>query len=280
VRHEIAQDEITYPHVDHLGSPVAATTESGTLLWRERYTPFGEKRSQPKGNIDSQGYTGHIEDTKLGLTYMQARFYDPVVGRFYSNDPVDFQEHLQRGNIAAHGFGRYTYANNNPYKYTDPDGEFGVVGALVGAALDAGMQVANGMQSGQSLKESVKNIDLGSVAVSAALGSVGGGATILLKGAATGTTKVAGVTINLTTKTERVAAGTIGASQASAVGAAQAGRKGENMAEAAAVAVANGVTSPVPSGTIVSKGIDLVQSTEKEEAETRRDEEHDEEVEQ
>jgi RHS repeat-associated protein len=55
---------------------------------------------------------------------MQARYYDPVIGRFYSNDPVDVMEHMQRGNSAAHGFGRYTYANNNPYKYVDPDGEF------------------------------------------------------------------------------------------------------------------------------------------------------------
>jgi uncharacterized protein RhaS with RHS repeats len=47
---------------------------------------------------------------------MQARYYDPVIGRFYSNDPVGFNPN----NI--HSFGRYTYGNNNPYRYTDPDG--------------------------------------------------------------------------------------------------------------------------------------------------------------
>ncbi|ANB24605.1 hypothetical protein A6F57_04900 [Alteromonas stellipolaris] len=46
---------------------------------------------------------------------MQARYYDPVIGRFYSNDPVGFKN--------VHNFNRYTYANNNPYKYTDPDGK-------------------------------------------------------------------------------------------------------------------------------------------------------------
>ena len=35
-----------------------------------------------------QGYTGHVGDN-TGLVYMQARYYDPVIGRFYSNDPVD-----------------------------------------------------------------------------------------------------------------------------------------------------------------------------------------------
>jgi uncharacterized protein RhaS with RHS repeats len=46
---------------------------------------------------------------------MQARYYDPVIGRFYSNDPVGFRD--------IHSFNRYAYANNNPYKYVDPTGE-------------------------------------------------------------------------------------------------------------------------------------------------------------
>ena len=46
---------------------------------------------------------------------MQARYYDPVIGRFYSNDPIGFRD--------VHSFNRYAYANNNPYRYTDPDGQ-------------------------------------------------------------------------------------------------------------------------------------------------------------
>ena len=46
---------------------------------------------------------------------MQARYYDPVIGRFYSNDPLGYR--------GVHSFNRYAYANNNPYKYTDPDGK-------------------------------------------------------------------------------------------------------------------------------------------------------------
>ena len=52
---------------------------------------------------------------------MQTRYYDPVIGWFYSNDPVDSIEHLGTSN-SFHGFNRYAYANNNPYKYTDPTG--------------------------------------------------------------------------------------------------------------------------------------------------------------
>jgi hypothetical protein len=75
---------------------------------------------------------------------MQARYYDPVIGRFYSNDPVGVLGHMQRGN-PVHGFGRYTYVNNNPYKYVDPDGEFGLVGAFIGAVVETGAQlISNG----------------------------------------------------------------------------------------------------------------------------------------
>tara|TARA_B100000519_G_C14151764_1_gene394913 strand:- start:363 stop:1013 length:651 start_codon:yes stop_codon:yes gene_type:complete len=50
---------------------------------------------------------------------MQARYYDPVIGRFYSNDPVGYTS----ANPVM-SFNRYLYVNNNPYKYTDPNGEF------------------------------------------------------------------------------------------------------------------------------------------------------------
>ncbi|WP_252731620.1 RHS repeat-associated core domain-containing protein [Psychrosphaera sp. F3M07] len=50
---------------------------------------------------------------------MQARYYDPVIGRFYSNDPVGYT-----AKNPVMSFNRYLYVNNNPYKYTDPSGEF------------------------------------------------------------------------------------------------------------------------------------------------------------
>jgi RHS repeat-associated protein len=60
---------------------------------------------------------------------MQQRYYDPVIGRFYSNDPVGF--------MASNPmmFNRYAYANNNPYKYTNSDGEF--IKVLIDAATNA-----------------------------------------------------------------------------------------------------------------------------------------------
>jgi hypothetical protein len=47
---------------------------------------------------------------------MQARYYDPKIGRFLSPDPVTFSPQNPQQ------FNRYWYANGNPYKYTDPTG--------------------------------------------------------------------------------------------------------------------------------------------------------------
>jgi uncharacterized protein RhaS with RHS repeats len=47
---------------------------------------------------------------------MQQRYYDPQIGRFLSVDPVTAYSN------PVGAFNRYWYANNNPYKFTDPDG--------------------------------------------------------------------------------------------------------------------------------------------------------------
>ncbi|RMA82154.1 RHS repeat-associated core domain-containing protein [Umboniibacter marinipuniceus] len=117
-----SNDTVRYPYFDHLGSAVKMGNASGGLISSEQaiFLPFGERWGTTNQAANGRGFTGHVDDTELGLTYMQARYYDPVIGRFYSNDPVGTLGHFQNGNIQ--GFNRHAYANNNPYKYTDPDG--------------------------------------------------------------------------------------------------------------------------------------------------------------
>ncbi|WP_223250373.1 RHS repeat-associated core domain-containing protein [Marilutibacter maris] len=50
------------------------------------------------------------------MIYAQQRYYDEDIGRFLSVDPV-----AANPNTGA-SFNRYVYANNNPYRFTDPDG--------------------------------------------------------------------------------------------------------------------------------------------------------------
>ena len=113
-----AATTVRYQHTDILGSVVAETDAAANIISRSHYEPFGKRSAGDKAGIS---YTGHLQDEDLNLIYMQARYYDPVIGRFYSNDPVDSVTHLSSDN-GPHGFNRYAYANNNPYKYLDPTG--------------------------------------------------------------------------------------------------------------------------------------------------------------
>jgi RHS repeat-associated protein len=105
---------------------VAAIDGAGTVLWREDYLPFGATRQNPPSNTDDVGYTGHVQDAATGLTYMQARYYDPVVSRFLSPDPVGFST------ARPEMFNRYAYVGNDPINATDPDGR--VLRAIVSGA--------------------------------------------------------------------------------------------------------------------------------------------------
>ena len=80
---------------------------------RRHYNPFGGDIGPATDDI---GYTGHKFDTDLHLSYMKARYYDPIIGRFYSNDPVGYTGEVDT-------FNRYAYVANNPFKYIDPNGK-------------------------------------------------------------------------------------------------------------------------------------------------------------
>lgn len=65
-----------------------------------------------------RGFCGHEHLTGLGLINMNARLYDPMLGRFLSPDPyVQAPDHSQ-------SFNRYSYCLNNPLKYKDENGKF------------------------------------------------------------------------------------------------------------------------------------------------------------
>ncbi|WP_363796410.1 RHS repeat-associated core domain-containing protein [Lysobacter firmicutimachus] len=107
---------VRYQHTDALGSPVAVTNSAGAVVERTDWEPYGAAIGKP--NYDGVGYTGHVMDGGSGLTYMQQRYYDPLIGRFLSVDPVAARE-------KGDNFNRYGYAFSNSYRFTDPDGRDG-----------------------------------------------------------------------------------------------------------------------------------------------------------
>ena len=81
---------ISYYYNDLQGSVIATTDAAGTFITAVDYRPYGE---QVLGATETgPGYTGHVNDPDLGLVYMQARYYDPSVGRFASADAFAMME--------------------------------------------------------------------------------------------------------------------------------------------------------------------------------------------
>ena len=128
---------ITYFHNDISGTPMLATDAAGNVVWKENYRPYGERvlnQAANNNNTNKIGYAGKPFDNQTGLTYMGARYYDPVLGRFMGIDPKG----VDPDNI--HSFNRYAYANNNPYKFVDPDGR----SPLLAIPLGLGVLVIGG----------------------------------------------------------------------------------------------------------------------------------------
>jgi RHS repeat-associated protein len=110
----VAAQTVEYLHTDAQGTLVAVSNSSGMVIERREYEPYGQQLTPVVRN--GPGYTGHVQDAATGLTYMQQRYYDPLVGRFLSVDPVDVSP------LNGTNFARYWYADNNPYTNLDPDG--------------------------------------------------------------------------------------------------------------------------------------------------------------
>ncbi|MEI7036286.1 RHS repeat-associated core domain-containing protein [Fulvimonas yonginensis] len=105
--------KVTYVYTDPQGTPLAEADANGNITATFDYKPYGQALGTPP---TGPGYTGHVNDPDTGLVYMQARYYDPIAGRFLSIDPV------VPSAGALFGFNRYDYANNNPANNIDPDG--------------------------------------------------------------------------------------------------------------------------------------------------------------
>ncbi|ATB38886.1 hypothetical protein CYFUS_004323 [Cystobacter fuscus] len=104
---------------DGLGSAVGrmnATT--ATAYQYDAWGAYTKDSPTPAGGKSGLGYTGHLWDKGANLVYAQQRWYSPETGRFLSQDPVGAEAYLE----TPMGMQPWLYANNNPLRYTDPDG--------------------------------------------------------------------------------------------------------------------------------------------------------------
>ena len=102
---------------DRLGSMRAVIDESGNNVQETRYYPFGtyfaESTNQEK---QPYKYNGKELDRHFGLDLYDygARFYDPLIGRFTTPDPLSEK---------YYSVSPYTYCANNPVNAIDPRGD-------------------------------------------------------------------------------------------------------------------------------------------------------------
>ncbi len=96
---------------DALGSVIAQAREDRTLVNRYRYSGYGEATPTASDEGNSVEYTAR-ENDGTGLYFYRARYYDPVLKRFVSEDPIGL----------AGGVNTYAYADGSPSTNTDPLG--------------------------------------------------------------------------------------------------------------------------------------------------------------
>ena len=106
--------------------------EQGDVVERRDYLPYGSERltdSAPNAPKTDHKFTGKELDSETGLYYYGARYYDPVIGRFTSIDPLVLDEARMTNEDllsileSPQKLNAYTYALNNPLRYLDPFGE-------------------------------------------------------------------------------------------------------------------------------------------------------------
>lgn len=173
VANDFSSDIDYFVLTDHLGSITQIVDEGGNIVEEKSFDAWGRLRNPQTwepyaSNLDAgqpvqlfdRGYTGHEHLACYGIINMNGRLYDPVMGRMFSPDPV-----MGSGG-SLQGYNRYTYALNNPLKYTDPSGEY--INLIIGAAIGG---IFNWMSNGAEFSWK----GLGYFGVGAAAGALGAG---------------------------------------------------------------------------------------------------------
>jgi RHS repeat-associated protein len=134
---------IAFYHTNGQGDVVSLRDPNGRVLKLYSYDIWGNIETQetaPDVTVSNPFlYSGEYWDSTTNLQYLRARWYDPSLGRFLSEDTV-------KGDIKNPlSLNLYTYVENSPLKYQDPSGN---VPILIPVAVWAGkhlVQTATGM---------------------------------------------------------------------------------------------------------------------------------------
>ena len=109
---QLRSGTVGYYDQDGLGSVTTLSSATGTIGNSYTYDSFGNLVASSGSSASPFQYTGRDSDSETGLRYYRTRFYDPITGRFISEDLIRF----------LGGLNFYDYARDNPIRFTDPLG--------------------------------------------------------------------------------------------------------------------------------------------------------------
>ncbi|WP_181573169.1 RHS repeat protein, partial [Escherichia coli] len=100
-------------HCDHRGLPLALISEDGNTMWSAEYDEWGNLLNEENPHHLYQPYRlpGQQYDDESGLCYNRNRYYDPLQGRYITQDPIGL----------SGGLNTYSYPLN-PINEIDPLG--------------------------------------------------------------------------------------------------------------------------------------------------------------
>lgn len=187
---------------DAQGNIVALLDRNGAVVVKYVYNAWGEhKVLNPDGtentsasfigNVNPFRYRGYYYDTALKLYYLVTRYYDPVVGRFISQDALDYADPE-----TINGLNLYAYCGNNPVMRIDENGNawwHWIVGVLIVVASVALSVVTAGIAA--PITAALGSGLLGAIVGGAVAGAIGGaitafGISVATQGIKTGFTNI------------------------------------------------------------------------------------------
>ncbi|WP_164727065.1 RHS repeat-associated core domain-containing protein [Shimia sediminis] len=140
-------------------------------------------------------FPGQVHHWESELHQNWMRDYDPTTGQYIQGDPLGLVD----------GASVYGYVTQSPLRFIDPKGEFGVIGAAIGAISNFAIQTAvNLYMYDVDLEKSLKCVNFSDVILSGAFGAVGASPVSVYK--ATRKAKRASGVVAITTYTKKILA--------------------------------------------------------------------------
>ncbi len=126
-RSERYAGRVTYLHHDQQGSVTLSTADNGYATVRDRtaYYPFGAIRFQ-QTSLPNYSWTGQERDAQVGLSYHSVRYFDPLIARWISPDPLFVTPGKHTFERPREAMNPYGYVRNNPVNGVDPSGQIEV----------------------------------------------------------------------------------------------------------------------------------------------------------